>query len=199
MKIVGIFLPAGYYGGMCSISAREILSLTDEEILAQCDIHIYKASGPGGQHRNKVSSAVRLKHKITGITATANDSRSQHSNRKMAMQRMRMNIALRLRSPIPLTHEKSNLPEILTECIHVASKGPKAGSARLTIGRKNHRFWTVAALLLDLLGGAEGKLAQVSGNLGITTGNLTSVFKSDRHLLAAVQKIRKSHNMRPIS
>ena len=184
---------------MCLISAREILSLTDEKILAQCDIHIYKASGPGGQHRNKVSSAVRLKHKMTAITATANDSRSQHSNRKMAMQRLRMNIALRLRSPIPPTHEEPNLPDILAECIHVASKGQRAGSARLTISRKNPRFWSVAALLLDLLAGAEGKLAQVSARLGITTGNLTSVLKSDRHLLAAVQEIRKNHNIRPIS
>lgn len=199
LKIIGILNLVGYYGRMCTISAHEILSLPDEAILAQCDIHIYKASGPGGQHRNKVSSAVRLRHKETGITATANDSRSQHSNRKLALQRMRMNIALRLRSPLAPTGDEPNLPEILAECIHVATKGPQAGSARLTIGRKNHRFWLVAAYLLDILTGAEGKVAQAAEMLGITTGNLTSVLKSDRHLIAAVQEIRKSHNMRPIS
>lgn len=184
---------------MSSISAHEILCLTDEKILAQCDIHIYKASGPGGQHRNKVSSAIRLRHKTTGITATANDSRSQHSNKKLALQRMRMNIALRLRCDVPPTQEKSKLPEILTECLQVATKGPQAGSAKLIIGRKNHKFWSVAAYLLDILLGAEGKVAQAAAVLGITTGNLTSVLKSDRHLLAAVQGIRKSNNMRPIS
>ncbi|HHH76442.1 MAG TPA: hypothetical protein ENL03_05405, partial [Phycisphaerae bacterium] len=34
----------------------ELLALSDEKLLAQCEIHIYRASGPGGQHRNKVSS-----------------------------------------------------------------------------------------------------------------------------------------------
>ncbi len=181
------------------MSAHEILTQTDEDILAQCDIHIYKASGPGGQHRNKVSSAVRLKHKTTNITATANDSRSQHDNRKLAIQRLRMNLAIRLRDPIPPHGGETPLPAILVECINVATKGPKVGIGRLTISRKNPRFWEVAAYLLDYLAGANGKIGEVSASLGITTGNLTSVFKADRHLLAAVQEIRRNHEMRPIS
>ena len=183
---------------MCK-PAVEILAGSDEELLAQCDVHIYKASGPGGQHRNKVSSAVRLRHRPSGISATANDSRSQHSNRTLAMRRLRMNIALKLRRSAGEDSDGGSdaevLPVAVAECMRVVTKGPGAGLARLTIGRKNPRFWQIAAYLLDILDEEEGRLSSAGDRLGITTGNLTAAFKSQRHLLAEVQKIRKRHGL----
>ncbi|GMN38672.1 hypothetical protein TIFTF001_007906 [Ficus carica] len=48
---------------------RRFLELTDQELMSQCEMDTFKASGPGGQHRNKRESAVRLKHLPTGIVA----------------------------------------------------------------------------------------------------------------------------------
>ncbi len=62
---------------------------TDREALERdCDVEFFIASGPGGQHRNKVETGVRLLHRPSGIVVTATERRSQHANREMAFQRM---------------------------------------------------------------------------------------------------------------
>lgn len=53
-----------------------------------CDVEFFIASGPGGQHRNKVETGVRLVHRPSGITVTATERRSQHANREAAFERM---------------------------------------------------------------------------------------------------------------
>lgn len=52
------------------------------------DIEYFIASGPGGQHRNKVETGVRLIHRPSGIVVMATERRSQHANREVAFERM---------------------------------------------------------------------------------------------------------------
>jgi len=52
------------------------------------DVEYFIASGPGGQHRNKVETGVRLVHRPSGISVTATERRSQHANREVAFERM---------------------------------------------------------------------------------------------------------------
>lgn len=59
-----------------------------DQLEKEVEITTYQASGPGGQHRNRTYSAVRMTHLPTGITVTASDSRSQLRNRKIALKRL---------------------------------------------------------------------------------------------------------------
>ena len=62
---------------------------TDRESLERdCDLEFFVAGGPGGQHRNKVETGVRLTHRPTGLVITATERRSQSANREAAFERM---------------------------------------------------------------------------------------------------------------
>jgi ribosome-associated protein len=70
-------------------AARAALALSDDGLVAACEETFFIASGPGGQHRNKTESGVRLVHAPTGVTVTATERRSQAQNRGAALERMR--------------------------------------------------------------------------------------------------------------
>jgi protein subunit release factor B len=73
-----------------------LLKLKDE-----CDVETYRASGPGGQHRNKTESAVRMTHLPTGIVRIATEHRSQLRNRELALERIWRALEARRRKPKP--------------------------------------------------------------------------------------------------
>ena len=57
-------------------------------LLRDCDVETYRGSGPGGQHRNKTESAVRMTHLPSGIVRVATEHRSQLRNRLLALERI---------------------------------------------------------------------------------------------------------------
>jgi ribosome-associated protein len=72
-----------------------------EKLLEACEVTTFRASGPGGQHRNRRESAVRLRHIATGIVVVATERRSQHQNRAVALERLARKLAERRRRRKP--------------------------------------------------------------------------------------------------
>jgi len=70
-------------------AARRALQLSDPALLVECREEFFIGGGPGGQHRNKTESAVRITHLPTGVVVTATERRSQLQNRGAALERLR--------------------------------------------------------------------------------------------------------------
>jgi protein subunit release factor B len=69
------------------------MTLPDDLLRSECDEEFFTASGPGGQHRNKTASGVRLTHRPTELSVTATERRSQAQNRSVALARLRSALA----------------------------------------------------------------------------------------------------------
>ena len=75
-------------------AARRAVRLPEAALRAECEETFYTAGGPGGQHRNKTESGVRLLHRPTGVLVTATERRSQSQNRGEALERLRERLAI---------------------------------------------------------------------------------------------------------
>src|SRR5262249_21948632 len=74
----------------------------DLDALARdCEITFHRASGPGGQHRNKVDPGAGVPRRPRGLTAGAAERRSREQNRREALRRLAEKIAAKARKPRP--------------------------------------------------------------------------------------------------
>jgi hypothetical protein len=164
------------------------LGLTDDELLRQCSVETFRASGPGGQHRNKTDSAVRLRHNPTGIVAQAYERRSQHENKAVALRRLREAIALEVRQPVDV--ERYETP------LELAALLSSAGRQR--IGPKNERYWPGIAALLDLFVALDCSVSDTARHLGVSTGALSRLLLDSPPVTAKANELRTARGMRPL-
>ncbi len=83
--------------------------LAEAEIIKQCVFTKGRASGPGGQHRNKVETKVTVTHQPSRIEAHASERRSAEENRRVAIRRLRLALAIRVRCEVPIGDARSEL------------------------------------------------------------------------------------------
>jgi hypothetical protein len=159
---------------------------TDAALLAECEVDTYRASGPGGQKRNKTESAVRLRHRPSGLMVIAEESRSQPENKTRALRRLRKAMAVKLRRPV----EAEGVPIEVQTCI--------GRHGRLDVGQRDARYLPAVAAALDLFVAYRGSVADTAKRLGITTGNLSSFLTDDDDVFVEANRLRQTFDLKQL-
>jgi len=148
------------------------------DLVAQCSIQFMRRSGPGGQHRNKVSTAVLVRHRATGTHAEANERRSQAENRAVALFRLRVNLALEVRS----LRKTGNVPSDLWRS--------RSSHGRIEINPRHDDFPSLLAEALDVMTACDDEPRLAGETLGCSATQLVRLLKKEPRALAQVNQRR---------
>ena len=154
-----------------------------EQLIADCDVRRLRRSGPGGQHRNKVETAISLHHLPTGVRAEANERRSQAQNHSVAVFRLRVNLALEVRQACRANQVPSPLWQ--SRCC--------GGVLKLSADHGDFPMLLAEALDVLVAFGFEPKLA--ADALRCTSSQLIRLLKLDSRALALVNGWRRERQM----
>jgi hypothetical protein len=161
-------------------------ALTPEQLLAECQLRRLRRSGPGGQHRNKVETAVCLQHLPTGVKAEANERRSQAENRAVALFRLRVNLALAIRRPCGPDSTPSPLWQ------------SRLRGARINLSRSHNDFPAVLAEALDVIAASHTDVKQAAARLCCTASQLTRLLKKEPRAMDLVNRSRREQGLHPL-
>ncbi len=158
----------------------------DARLLADSDMTFLRRSGPGGQNRNKVETAVVLRHRPSGLVAEANERRSQSENKREALRRLRFALALEVRLPVDPLQPPS--PLWRSRC--------KGG--RMAVNPEHEDVPLLLAEALDVLGDRGYDPKAAADVLGCSSSQVVKLLKLDGRALAKVNRARSDLGLRPL-
>jgi len=165
-----------------------LIEAPDDVLVRHVETQNYRASGPGGQHRNKVETGVRLRHAASGVAVTASERRSQHENRHRALQRMREALALHVRCTA------ADGPDGLPADLAALLASPRWPS----LSPKSQGFWRLAARVLDRLAADGARLSDTAAALAVSTGSLARFLGRNDGLWQAACRLRQQAGLPPL-
>jgi hypothetical protein len=163
---------------MSDPAASHPACLSVDQLLAECDVRRERRSGPGGQHRNKVETAVVLTHRPTGLRGDASERRSQEANRQMAIFRLRLRLALEIRLPIAENAPPSEL-----------WRG-RVSAGRISVNAQHADFPALLAEALDRVTARDADASAAAAGLGVSASQLVRLLKQEPAALALVNARR---------
>jgi hypothetical protein len=158
-----------------------------EKLLEECTLRHARRSGPGGQHRNKTESAVVLKHEPTGVEGQASERRSQADNHRNAVKRLRLRLAIEVRSATDGEAAPSELWR------------SRCREGKIVCSGEHADFPALVAEALDVIACRHGHLSSSAEQLECTVSQLVKFLGKEPAALARMNAIRRDYGLPPRS
>ena len=173
-------------------------SWSEVQLLAQCKLTFSRASGPGGQNRNKVETSVQIEYLPAGIIAAASECRTQNENRKIAVQRLRCKLAVELRPDLATIELDASSAVPAKELICSKTWQQYCRNGRIDISESNSDWPTILAEIIGLLSVCDWSIGQVATILGTTSSQLVKLLKKHSPAFVLLNRERKARSQRPL-
>ncbi len=160
-------------------------SIDPAELLRSCTIRRSRSSGPGGQHRNKVETAITIIHEPTGVLASATERRSAEENRRVAIGRLRLALAVEVRTPVPEGDQRSELWR------------SRATGGSVRVSARHEDYPAMIAEALDMTLACAGDAGAAAARLVCSPSQLLKLLRSHAPALAAVNRERVKSGLHP--
>jgi hypothetical protein len=158
--------------------------LDDETLLKHVIFDFGRASGPGGQHRNRKATACTATHLPTDISGEASERRKQSENRKMSISRLRRTLAIRLRRTITLDTFKAT-----------ALWEERRNGDQISINPKHRDYPCILAEALDLVLATDFDMQASAKKLQISATQLLKVVTHDNAAITWLNEQRKERGL----
>lgn len=169
---------------MTFVSPPHPAALDERTLLKQCELSFGRLSGPGGQNRNKVETAAHLKHVPTGIEASATERRRQYENRKVAFRRLRIKLAVQVRTRASRDgHRPSELWE------------RRRQGKQMSVNPRHGDYPALLAEALDVVIARDGDIAGAAGVLGVSMSQLAKLIRHEGKAFAMVNEGRRARGL----
>lgn len=167
-------------------------ALDDARLLADCQLTRTRRSGPGGQHRNKVETAIVLVHLPTGLRVEASERRSQSQNLAVAVRRVRIELALHFRQRVATIPSELCLSELCPSELWTA----RCGQGRISINPDHADFPALLAEALDVITELEFDVKSAALRLRCTPTQLVRFLNTEPRALALINSARVARGLR---
>ncbi|MCY2985058.1 MAG: peptide chain release factor-like protein [Planctomycetota bacterium] len=163
----------------------------EEELLTQCRLTFSRASGPGGQNRNKVETSVQIEFLPSGVIASASERRTQNENRKVAVMRLRCKLAVDVRLA---AHLDSSNPLIGSDTWRLYCR-----DGRVDISDTNQDWPSILAELIGALSRFDWNASEVARTLDTSSSQIVKLLKKYGPAFVRFNEERKSRGQRPFA
>ncbi|MEM1212315.1 MAG: peptide chain release factor-like protein [Planctomycetota bacterium] len=153
----------------------------EARLLRACVVERTRGSGPGGQRRNKVATGVRVRHEPTGLVSEAGERREPEANRRTAVFRLRVLLALEVRV------QRAGASALWRS---------RCQSGRLSISPEHVDFPAVLAEMLDVLAMHGWQLRETADAWGGTPSQWVKVLKAEPRALDKLNAEREKAGLK---